>query len=146
MDVCHLLFLCSKRNHARGSSKHARICLVCKMRSGREKRAIGKIELASSWSWIRFNISVHVNYHIVRLTRMWYFGMITYVLPECTGGSNVWVLATHDKRRTWVQDCWRRLLRKEKEYLPRDSYCSWSTSADTTVYERLYQAWVFAKP
>ena len=61
--------------------------------------------------------------------------------PERTEVSSIWVLVTHNKRRARVQDCWRRLLRKEKEYLPRDSYCSWSTSADTTVYERLYQAW-----
>ena len=54
---------------------------------------------------------------------------------------SIWVLATHNTRWAWVQDYWRRLLRKEKEYLPRDSYCSWSTYADTTVYERLYQAW-----
>ena len=96
-----------------------------------------------------------------------------------------WVLATHDKRRAWVQDCWRRLLRKEKEYLPRDSYCrqlymvvgqrtntesvlslgnAWQETSlgagllekiveegkgiftkrfvlQTTVYEKLYQAW-----
>ena len=54
---------------------------------------------------------------------------------------SVWVLTTHDKRWARVQDCGRKLLSKKKEYLPRDSYCSWSTSADTTVYERLYQAW-----
>ena len=47
---------CSKRNHVCCSSKHARICLVCKMRSGREKQVIGKIEHTSSRSWIMFDI------------------------------------------------------------------------------------------
>ena len=68
---------CRERNHARGSSKRARICLACKMRSRREKRAIGKIELASSRSWIVFDVSTHINYHIMRLTRIWQFGLIT---------------------------------------------------------------------
>ena len=50
---CHICDLeirgeCSERNHACSSSKHTRICLVCKMRPGREKQAIGKIKLASS--------------------------------------------------------------------------------------------------
>ena len=40
----------SERNHACGSSKRAQICLACKMRSGREKWVIGKIELTSSRS------------------------------------------------------------------------------------------------
>ena len=83
---------CGERNHTRGSSKHAWICLACKMRSGREKRVIGEIELTSSRSWIVFDIvlmsnlyaGVHVNYHIMWLTRMWHFGMIIKVLPECT--------------------------------------------------------------
>ena len=48
--------LSSERNHAHGSSKRARICLACKMRSGREKWAIGEIELSSSRSWIMFDI------------------------------------------------------------------------------------------
>ena len=43
-----LIVYCSERNHACRSSKHAWMCLACKMRSGREKRAIEKIELISS--------------------------------------------------------------------------------------------------
>ena len=50
---CHLCDLeirreCSERNHAHSSSKRAQICLACKMRSGREKQAIGKIKLTST--------------------------------------------------------------------------------------------------
>ena len=131
----HYTFIfCNERNHTCGSSKHARICLVCKMRSGREKRAIGKIELASSRSWIVFDISTLVNYHIVRLTQMWHFGMITQVLPECTGGSIVWVSVTYDMRRAWIQDRWGRLLRKRK----RNIYQVIRTAAEAHWQTRLY--------
>ena len=87
----------SERNHARGSTKCTRICLACKMKSEKKKQGIGKIELTSSRSWIMFDVSMHVNYHIVWLTRMWHFGMITSVLPEYTGDASIWVLATYNK-------------------------------------------------
>ena len=110
LNFCDRKINCSERNHARGSSKCARICLVCKKRSRREKQAIGEIELTSSWSWIVFDVSAHVNYHIMQLTRMWHFGMITQVQPECTGGSNGRQRMTRDELgyRTVGEDCWGR--------------------------------------
>ena len=71
---------CSKRNHPHGISKHARICLPCKMRSGREKQAIGKIKLTSSWPWIVFDVRALVNYHIVRLTGC---GILAWLFKSC---------------------------------------------------------------
>ena len=56
---------CSERNYAHGSSKHARICLACKMRSGGDKQAIGEIKLTSSWSEIVFD--VRTTYALTRM-------------------------------------------------------------------------------
>ena len=55
----------TERNHAHNSSKHARICLVCKMRSGREIRVIVEIKLTSSPSWIMFD--VRTTYMVTRM-------------------------------------------------------------------------------
>ena len=72
-------FIYSERNHACGSSKHARICLACKLRSGKEKQVIGEIILPIMncvWHQDYQQADVHVNYHIVQLTWMWHFGLI----------------------------------------------------------------------
>ena len=58
------------------------ICLACKMRSVGEKRVIGKIKLTSSpimnhvWRHDYLHAGSHINYYILRLIRMWRFGIM----------------------------------------------------------------------
>ena len=56
---------CCERNNAQDSSKYARICLACKIRSEREKRTIGEIEFPIKncvWFQDYLPAGVHVNY------------------------------------------------------------------------------------
>ena len=104
------------------------------MRSGREKRAIGKIELASSQLWIVFDVSAHVNYHIVQLTRMWHFGIIRSCLnaPE------------------WEAfESWRHITRDELGYRSAGENC-WGRKRNIyqeirTVAEARWQTWLYMK-
>ena len=78
----------------------ALICLACKMRSGREKWAMGKIKLTSSQLWIVFDISTHVNCMIDPDVAFWH----NYISPAWMYQNQkvFWVLMTHNKRRAWV--------------------------------------------
>ena len=99
----------------------------------------GKLEVNRNWQRLGMDITHYSTYYFIMLMdcgplrfSIWKqlarqdSASVIRQLPECTGGSDVWVSAMHNTTRAGVQDCWRRLFRKKKEYLPRD--CSKCTN------------------
>ena len=58
------------------------------------------------WRHSYLHAGAHVNYYIVRLTRMWRFGMMIQILPECTRDRRLeQVEVTQGEWRTGTRDC-----------------------------------------